>query len=211
MNVLQEMARFQIERGLHKRKFDLGRTSMYIIEELLEAHGVHEDKDKLMTNAVYAHMAKLVGYLKTGNSAYDAEKVYWLKNTHNEDVDAFCDIQEFACGAVMQQGYDNEKALEEMTKEINSREGSIYEGKFVKFEDDEAKAKWYKANYENARIQDTPRVVEMELKTDLVQASMVIVLDGEKFGHAIKFNHEIDEAKAIELLWEWKKLMLETN
>jgi len=211
MNVLQEMARFQIERGLNKRKFDLARTSMYIIEELLEAHGIHEDKDKVMTNQVYAHMERLINEIKNGNSDFDVNNVFWLKNTPSEDVDAFCDIQEFACGAVMQQGYDNEKALEEMAKEINSRDGSMYEGKFVKFEDDEAKAKWYKADYESARVQDTPRIVEMELKSDLVQASMVIVLDGEKFGHAIKFNHEIDEAKAIELLWEWKKLMLETN
>ena len=52
-------------------------------------------------------------------------------------------------------GYNFELAMLETIKEISSRTGSYDENakKWVKDTSDEAKAKWYKANYELARIE----------------------------------------------------------
>lgn len=52
-------------------------------------------------------------------------------------------------------GYNFEIAMLETIKEISSRTGSYDENakKWVKDESDEAKAKWYKADYEKARIE----------------------------------------------------------
>ena len=52
-------------------------------------------------------------------------------------------------------GYDFKKAMDETIKEISSRTGSYDEKakKWIKDESYEAKAKWYRANYELARIE----------------------------------------------------------
>ena len=54
-----------------------------------------------------------------------------------------------------QYGFDFEIAMLETIKEISSRTGSYDEKakKWIKDESDEAKAKWYKADYEKARIE----------------------------------------------------------
>lgn len=53
-----------------------------------------------------------------------------------------------------QYGFDFQKAMDETIKEISSRTGTYDENakKWVKDESDEAKVKWYQANYELARI-----------------------------------------------------------
>ena len=52
-------------------------------------------------------------------------------------------------------GFDFQIAMDETIKEISSRTGAYDENakKWVKDESDEAKAKWYQANYELARIE----------------------------------------------------------
>ena len=60
------------------------------------------------------------------------------------------------CASVCEQyGFDFQIAMDETIKEISSRTGSYDEvsKKWVKDESDEAKAKWYKADYELARIE----------------------------------------------------------
>ena len=54
-----------------------------------------------------------------------------------------------------QYGFDFQKAMDETIKEISSRTGSYDEKakKWVKDESDEAKAKWYQADYELTRIE----------------------------------------------------------
>ena len=53
-------------------------------------------------------------------------------------------------------GFNFQIAMDETIKEISSRTGSYDNAskKWVKDESDEAKAKWYKADYEKARISD---------------------------------------------------------
>ena len=52
-------------------------------------------------------------------------------------------------------GFDFQIAMDETIKEISSRTGAYDENakKWVKDESDEARAKWYKADYEKARIE----------------------------------------------------------
>ena len=60
------------------------------------------------------------------------------------------------CASVCEQyGFDFQIAMDETIKEISSRTGSYDEvsKKWIKDESDEAKAKWYNANYELARIE----------------------------------------------------------
>ena len=60
-----------------------------------------------------------------------------------------------SCAKLCEQyGFNFEIAMLETIKEISSRTGSYDENakKWVKDESDEAKAKWYKADYEKARI-----------------------------------------------------------
>ena len=60
------------------------------------------------------------------------------------------------CASVCEQyGFDFQKSMIETIKEISSRTGSYDEvsKKWIKDESDEAKAKWYQANYELARIE----------------------------------------------------------
>ena len=60
------------------------------------------------------------------------------------------------CASVCEQyGFNFEIAMLETIKEISSRTGTYDENakKWVKDESDEAKAKWYKADYEKARIE----------------------------------------------------------
>ena len=60
------------------------------------------------------------------------------------------------CASVCENyGFNFQKAMEETIKEISSRTGSYDENakKWVKDTSDEAKAKWYQADYEKARIE----------------------------------------------------------
>lgn len=54
-----------------------------------------------------------------------------------------------------QYGFDFQIAMDETIKEISSRTGAYDKAskKWIKDESDEAKAKWYKADYEKARIE----------------------------------------------------------
>ena len=61
------------------------------------------------------------------------------------------------CASVCEQyGFNFQIAMDETIKEISSRTGSYDENakKWVKDESDEAKAKWYQADYEKARLKN---------------------------------------------------------
>jgi len=66
-------------------------------------------------------------------------------------VDAFADIIVFASGAIYKLGYDTEKVMEEVLKEISSRVGVIKEGKFVKDTSDLAKKRWHTADFKKCK------------------------------------------------------------
>ena len=90
-------------------------------------------------------------------------------------------------------GFDFQKAMDETIKEISSRTGAYDEKakKWVKDESDEAKAKWYQANYELARIElgDFCEIAE-SAETDLNSRIL-------KIENALKYASDFNEFKAF--------------
>jgi hypothetical protein len=147
MNALQELERFQTDRLLHKNQFDLRIATMNILEELLEAHGVGDNKERDLVSELYEHIQDIVGYKSCRGHDFT-----FSHPTIEDQVDAFCDIQVFAGGEIGKLGYSNEQCLIEVGKEINSRTGEIVNGKFEKYKTEEAMAKWYKANFSGCKL-----------------------------------------------------------
>ncbi len=205
MEVFKELRRFQTDRGLDKQEFCITVASKNIIEELLEAHGIKEDRDRILTRDLYEHMALMVHRVKCEEAGFPLHKVKWIKPTNRMKVDAFCDIQVFAGGEVGKLNYNNEIALHEVATEINSREGEMIDGKFCKWKDPGSKARWYKADFSKAY---EPEVTEsvINVKDGYVTASLKI--DGKLYSHDIKMQGEIDEDQAVLLIMNWKDLMI---
>lgn len=144
--VLCEMIRFQTDRGLDKKDFNIDDELLNIIEEMLEAKGVRDKDDREFSKIVLDSFNSFVSYV----SLY--EKDYYSEPTDHTEVDAFCDIIEYATGGILKKRYNPVITLAEMAKEINSRVGTFKNGKFTKDKSIEAQAKWYKADFTKARL-----------------------------------------------------------
>lgn len=68
--------------------------------------------------------------------------------TEEERIDAMADIIVFAYGEIAKYGYDGDKVMDEVIKEISSRVGAYNPDtkKWQKDKSPEAQAKWYTAN-----------------------------------------------------------------
>lgn len=115
MDMFKKIEGWNEERGLIKRGFNHVKETSFIVEELLESTGEYDSetaRDKAMTYA---------------------EEIVGDKTSEPEHVvDAMADIIVFATGAIAKLGYDSSKVMDEVFKEIDSRKGSLVEGKFVK-------------------------------------------------------------------------------
>ena len=115
MDMFQKIVAWNEERGLIARGFDHVKETSFITEELLESTG-HYDSVTAREKAL----------------EYAAEIVGTPDSTPEQIVDAWADIIVFATGAMAKLGYDPSKVMEEVYKEINSRTGTLVDGKFVK-------------------------------------------------------------------------------
>lgn len=143
-NAISEIVRYQTDRTLDKQDYNPMNEHANIFEELLESIGMDvskENRPKLKANLD----------LFVSNLAVN-EVVEVGSTTTGEKADAYVDVIVFAVGALLKLGFDPEKALIEGGKEINSRIGTIIDGKFEKDLSDEAKQNWYKADYKKARL-----------------------------------------------------------
>jgi len=69
-------------------------------------------------------------------------------------IDAMADIIVFCYGEIAKYGYDGDKVMDEVIKEISSRVGE-YNPETKKWQKDkspEAQAKWYKADFSKCKI-----------------------------------------------------------
>ena len=69
-------------------------------------------------------------------------------------IDAMADMIVFCYGEIAKYGYDGDKVMDEVIKEISSRTGS-YSPETKKWQKDkspEAQAKWYSANFNNCKL-----------------------------------------------------------
>jgi len=141
MKLIKKIEKWQRDRLLNQKPYDALNEHTNILEELMESLGykVPKEKRKKLMNGFQEFTIKMEA----------SEVIEELKEIDKHyKVDAYCDIVVFCIGAIMKLGYNPQRALSETVKEIDSRTGSIVDGKFQKDTSEEAKAKWYKANYD---------------------------------------------------------------
>ena len=140
---IKEIERFVSERQLNQMEFSKVDYGANVLEELFELYGYHVPKElrgalKVAIDELIFQFANTVGLEK-------------LDQEHHE-ADALADIIVFSIDGLMRLGYDPSITLEEVAKEINSREGKIIDGKFQKYTDEVHRSKWYKADLEAAKL-----------------------------------------------------------
>ena len=71
-------------------------------------------------------------------------------------IDAMADIIVFCYGEMAKYGYNGDKVMDEVIKEISSRRGAYQPdvGKWMKDKSPEAQALWYKADFTKCKIGD---------------------------------------------------------
>jgi len=144
---MKSLIEFQTDRGLDKKEYDGINEHGNILEELLESMGLDvpkENRPALKAAWIEFFHELVIDGIATDNDAEDM--------TNEDCVDAYCDIITFATGALLKLGHNPEIAIAECGKEINSRVGSMVDGKFEKDLSDEAKANWYKADYSKSKL-----------------------------------------------------------
>lgn len=149
ISAIEELNRFQQDRLLDKQEYVLRTSSMNILEELLEAHGVHDNLKRELANKLYRQLFDVVCDSLDG---YRPEGTVLSTPSDDSTVDALSDIVVFALGDLLKLGYDPEKCLMEVSREINSRVGYIVDGKFQKDKSEEAQKNWVKADFTKCRL-----------------------------------------------------------
>ena len=141
---MNELIRFQTDRGLDKKPFDLENEVANVFEELLEAGGMDVPKTKRPELKVELS-AFINNLVEKGIATCDVV-------SNHDQVDAFTDIIVFATGSILKLGHNPLIAIEECGKEVNSRIGSMVDGKFEKDLSEAAQANWYKADYNKSSL-----------------------------------------------------------
>ena len=119
------------EKGLREVPFNHEKVTSFVIEELLESTGKYTS---LTARDIAEKMAKEI----TSNGTATNEVI----------VDAYADIIVFCGGTIGRLGYDPDKVMDEVYKEIAARTGKIIDYKFVKDEGGDT----YKANFDRCKI-----------------------------------------------------------
>ena len=115
MNMFDKIVEWNRERGLLEKGFNHEKEVSFIIEELLESTGNY---DSLSARNEAVAMAQKI----TADS----------QNNPDQIIDTLFDIIIFATGAMAKLGYNPSKVMDEGFREINSRTGTLVDGKFVK-------------------------------------------------------------------------------
>lgn len=129
------LIKFQVDRGLDKKEFNIKDEVVNILSEIYEMFGY---KGK-------------VGE-ELADDLFDKEFKGLIVTNEENLVDAFADIITFSTGGIMKLGYCPKISLKECGKEINSRTGEYRGGKFHKHTDALSLSKRYIANYKRAKI-----------------------------------------------------------
>ena len=153
MNAIEEIMRFQFDRGLHKQPYNPINEHTNIVEELLESIGFDVPKAKREDLSKYWNI--FVSELESTETITRLDK-----DTQGawEQIDAYGDVIVFAIGTIAKLGYDPEKVLVEIAREINSRSGYMINGKFEKDLSLESKAKWHKANFKHCELEGAEKL-----------------------------------------------------
>ena len=146
--LLERLVNYNKIRGLDKQEFNLRIASMNILEELLEAHGIHDVKERVITSQLYLKLLESVEETKMYTPSL------YKPATETDIVDAFMDMSVYSFGEPLKLGYNPIQCLSEVELEISSRTGEIVDGKFVKDTTPQAKQRWTKAVFLKNRDED---------------------------------------------------------
>jgi len=150
LDPIKEMMLYQSERGLDKLEYNPLNEASMVFEEILESLGYNLDKSK--RNVLKDRLEEFVEELYFDCITTKLDKSEY---TGHNVVDPHLDQIELNVGAIMKLGYDVNKSILEMTKEIRSRKGEIINGKFEKFtKDDPRYAEPYKADYSKTKLKE---------------------------------------------------------
>ena len=126
MSALSEIKRFFTDRGLDKQPHDQDLANMNVLEEMLEGYGCKDTGDRKYAKKVLDYLVSTVGVI-----IVEDIDLFELPD-ETTIVDSIGDTIVFKCDELVKMGYDPELVLYEVAKEINSRKGSIVNGKFTK-------------------------------------------------------------------------------
>ena len=143
---IKGIRRFQDERKLHKQPYSWENEVMNVLEEMLEAKGY--DVPSKVRESFLRPIAQYIRSKAATNPA-----IIWKEPTIEEKVDSHGDQIVFNVGAIMKLGYEPSSVLDEVSREINSRDGKIIKGKFEKFlPGDKGYNKPYKADFSKCKL-----------------------------------------------------------
>lgn len=159
----QRIVKWNEERQLIKTLQDLDMVNemSFIIEEVIE--GITNTKSEIARESAI----KLSKLIASGSLEYVLNEVAKqgifdfcvphkiIKPTQENRerfADALGDCKVFSAGAIRKAQYDPDIVMDEVLQEIESRIGSIQNGKFVKDKSPEAQEKWYKADFTKADL-----------------------------------------------------------
>jgi predicted HAD superfamily Cof-like phosphohydrolase len=130
MTILEKIVQWNRERGLIQRGFNHQKETSFIIEELIESTG-RKNSEEARDEA-----EALASQITQGSNPSDEAL-----------VDAFADIMVYSIGAIAKLGYNPDMVMDEVYEEINSRTGTLIDGKFVKDKD----VKLYTADFSKCK------------------------------------------------------------
>jgi hypothetical protein len=157
----QKIVKWNEDRGLIKTPQDviIENEMSYVLEEVIESMTAMLSKEarpyaRLICKAIRNGNVKTVGALIEENELQHAQDGgdEIIEPTRKQIADACCDIKVFATGTIRKVAFDPDIAMHEVQTEIDSRAGSILDGKFVKDMSLEAQAAWYKADFDRADL-----------------------------------------------------------
>ena len=121
------------------QKINIENEMSFIAEEMIEGvWDIKSEEARKEAKNMVKHLFEL------GNDTTNR----WMPATDEASVDAFADMIVFATGAIAKMGYNPDKVMKEVLKEINSRTGKLVDGKFVKDPD----AVRYTADFSNCQF-----------------------------------------------------------
>jgi len=139
--------KFQKDRGLDKQPFDPINEAVMLLEENLELLGFNVPKE--CRADLSNEFVKFIGTLQLHGICEEIKYFDEVERIEHA-VDSASDTIVVATGTIMKLGYNPKDCIIEVAKEINSRTGSMVNGKFVKDKD----VSPYVANYSEYKIKE---------------------------------------------------------
>jgi len=158
MNTEDRIVKWNEERDLIKtpQECNITNNMSFVIEEVIESMTNMKSEEAREFALILAktirkgNTKKLISFIKKEELHLGKDEIQDLDP--EQVVDAAGDIIVFSTGLIRKMGYDPKLSMDEVLEEIESRKGSIINGKFTKDKSPQAQAQWYKADFNKCRV-----------------------------------------------------------